>query len=533
MGNFKNLKVTMHLRSDGAILDRFLSLDSILLAQHYRYQRTNGLMEMDKFVETKDDLENISKWVEVKNGSISGSIWYVAEEDFVQLWNIPIRKTTKTKEVYVATGKHITSNSKPTPASGEFKVFDLAFETMIVEKVHFYVRGDESYIKILLDSLKYIGKKASVGYGWVEKVIVDEIDTDKSFMLNETTVSKPLSCAKNMVNSHKVAFYRALPPYHSKEDQEACYMPTTSLVEGIDGTGKGKKWKSLKEMPFVSNTRFIKKALSRKSENNFDNVKGNKKKGIIKFDKEEGQGCCSLCGEDTKKGIVGNLKGYLPVTFNDFPEFSKSNILCENCLWSLPSGIEKEIGYSIIREKDFFYIQGGKMEVFSKKKTENDKLQSQFRADLFKNLHMQKIPYSMNIKTTSNTQHVGFKGKVTISNAMQVINYGDTGTVVVDVELFETALIDLIELMQSTSTNKKKNNGLKKSHILGIDGYKDNISYGTGLNTVEIRTKVSDYHKKYDRSIRRVLQKIRSDFLILPKSEENETQGTLFQESPQ
>lgn len=510
---FKNLKVTIHLRSDGAILNRFLSIDSILLAQHYRHQRSHGLVAQDKFVDTKDDLENISKWLEVKNGSVSGSIWYVDEDDFVQLWNIPIRKTTKPKEVWKATGKHITSNSKPTPASGEFKVFDLAFETIIVEKVHFYVRGDVAYIKQLLHELKYIGKKASVGYGWVNGVEVTSINEDKSFMLNPTTPSKPLPCSNNHIESHKIAFYRALPPYHSKEEQEACYMPTTSLVEGVDNTGKNKKWKSLKDIPFISNTRFLRAAISPKGENHFETVKGNTKKGIVKFEKEESQGCCSLCGSETKKGIVGNLKAYLPVTFNDFPEFSASKILCEDCLWSLTAANEKKIGYTIVRKDEFFYMQTSKMKTFSEKKSENDKLQSQYRADLVKNLHKQKIPYSFNIKTTANTQHVGFKGKVTISNAMQVINYGDVGTVFVDVELLEQAIVDMKHLMESTSTNKKKDNGLKKSHIIGIDGYKENVSYGKDLNTIEIRKKVSDFHKKYDASIRTILQKIRSDFI--------------------
>ena len=62
----KNLKITFSLK-DGAILSRFTTIDSILLVHHYALQRELGNIPKDKFIETKDDLINLSKWLKVEN----------------------------------------------------------------------------------------------------------------------------------------------------------------------------------------------------------------------------------------------------------------------------------------------------------------------------------------------------------------------------------------------------------------------------------------------------------------------------------
>jgi hypothetical protein len=505
MKDFKNLKLTVHLKSE-AIMDRFLSIDSILLYEHYKLQRKLGNIAKDVFIETKDDLENLSKWISAEYGSVSGSIWYVADDAFISLWNTPVRKTTKAMDIYRMTGRAVTSESKRTPSSGEFKTFDLAFETIKVDKIHFYVRGDKAYIEKLCQNISSVGKKSSIGFGWVDNVEIEVIKEDKSFMLDEHTVSKPLACSQIEIDSHKVAFYRTLPPYHSKEGQEACYMPTTAWVETSDNSRNNKQFKSLKDFSFISNTHFLHNALEDSTKFNFDSFVA--KKGYLKFDREESQGACGACGAETKKGIVGDLKKYFSATFNDFPEISTSSVLCEHCMWSTQSDSEKAIGFTLAHKNKVLYVQGGKMEVFSEKKTENSKLQSQYRKDLIYSLDAQKVPFSINWKTTTNTQHVGFKGKVSISNAMQVFNYGDSGTEFVDIELLNQALKDMVQIMEESSTNKKKNNGFKKTHLLNVQDYKGNVAVNSDLNTLKNRQILSGFYKKYDSSIRKVLHKV-------------------------
>ena len=131
----KNLKITFSLK-DGAILSRFTTIDSILLVHHYALQRELGNIPKDKFIETKDDLVNLSKWLKVENDVLSGSIWYVDENSHVSLWNTPIRKRTDVNAIFETTGKSVVCASKTTPSSGEFKFFMFILQSFLLKFHH-------------------------------------------------------------------------------------------------------------------------------------------------------------------------------------------------------------------------------------------------------------------------------------------------------------------------------------------------------------------------------------------------------------
>ena len=57
-------------------------------------------------------------------------------------------------------------------------------------------------------------------------------------------------------------------------------------------------------------------------------------------------------------------------------------------------------------------------------------------------------------------------------------------------------------------TTKKSDSGLKKTHLLNLDDYKGNFSMSKDLNTQENRRILSDFYKKYDSSIRRILHMV-------------------------
>lgn len=509
--SFKNLKITFEFSSN-VILNRFTTIDSILLAQHYALLRRSGKMDADLFIKTEDDLENISKWLEVKNGVISGSIWYVAEEKDVYLWNTPVRKSTDPLSIYHYSGKAITSESKPSPQSGEFKRYDLAFETMQVESVYFYIRGDRDYIEKLVSSIKYIGKKSSIGFGWVKNVYITEVGEDKSFQLDAFTAAKPLPVKDFTIESKKVAFHRVLPPYSEKCGKMACYMPTTALVERGDTSRNHSNFKTYIPDGYIGNTAFLRTKLGNElfkipekitHYNVFDNSKQN-----ALFEKEAIIATCACCGADVKKGIKGHIKGAFSDNFNDFPSMSKADAICEDCLWSLSAIGESAIGFSLVNNKGATYIQGGKMKVFSENKTENSKLQSRYRRDIVENFDLQQVPFSLNFKTTTNTQHVGFKGELSLSNAFISVNYGDSGAEFVDVELLNEALREMVEIMENTRTGKKSDSGLKKTHLLNMEDYKGNPDMAKELKTLENKKILSNFHKKYNSSIRKVLHKV-------------------------
>jgi len=526
----KNLKVTFNLR-DGAILNRFTTIDSILLVHHYALQRELGNIPKDKFIETKDDLENLSKWIEVKNNVLSGSIWYVDESSHVSLWNAPIRKRTDVNAIFETTGKSVVSASKPTPSSGEFKSFDLAYEIIKVDKIHFYIRGDEAYIDKLLKRVKFIGAKSSSGNGWVKDYKLEIISIDKSFMIDNYTPSKPLPSNRFRIDSKKVAVFRTLPPYSDKKDKEYCYMPTTSLIETSDKSRLNSSFKVWEKASFdevfkfiatesnintqfekkvpIKNTEFLYKNLNKNTKFNFESY--NAPKGLIKidnetqtkdslFDETKKTGICACCGKEFTIGVIGDIKKIFSANFNDFPMMGKEQGICRECLWSVQDESCKNIDFSFVQNDKVEYLYGGKMSV------EGAKPQSLFRKEFVSNLDLLEVPYSININTNKGkSNHIGFKGNLTVSNAYAVFNFGDKGSEFVDVELLKEAINDMVEIMSKTKTGKKADSGLKKTHLLNFEDYKGNFSIAKELDTMENRKLLSDFYKKYDSSIRRIL----------------------------
>lgn len=515
---FKNLKIKINLQSE-LIADRFLTFDSIILHAHYNNLRSAGELEKSKFIEIVDDIDNLSKWIEVKKEQVSGSVWYAEDETIMLLHNVPIRKTTSPQAMYDATGKKITSNSKRTPSSGEFKRFDLAFETMQLDSIYFYVRGNKEYITKLCSYIKYVGKKASAGFGWVKNIEIEEIAHDKSFMLDEFTPSKPLSVSNNNINSKKIAYYRTLPPYSDKKGQVPCYMPTMSLLEKSDNTRNNPNFKVYNIEHYISNTQFLQEKLSDKTK--FDFLKLPIKKGFVKISPHMESDSlldtpmtviCTCCGTETNEAVVGNVKNLFGANFNDFPFIDKGNAVCSSCLWSFPAESCKLIDFSFINPKKVTYLYGKNMEIFSDKKSENDKIQSEYRKDFIKNLDMLTPPFSVNFNTNAGkSNHIAFKGKVTLSNAMVVFNYGDTGAEFIDVELLNEAIKDMVTLTEQTQIKFKKGTGFKKTHFLNLEDYKGDFSMAKELNTLENRTILSNFHKKYNASTRRALHKIKGE----------------------
>lgn len=505
----KNLKITFSLK-DGAILSRFTTIDSILLVHHYALQRELGNIPKDKFVETKDDLENLSKWIEVKNNVLSGSIWYIDKDSHVSLWNAPVRKRTDVNAIFETTGKSVVSASKPTPSSGEFKAFDLAYESIKVDKIHFYIKGDEIYIDKLLKRVKFIGAKSSSGNGWVKNYKLDIVDVDKSFMIDAYTPSKPLPMASFEIESKKVAIFRTLPPYSDKKDKEYCFMPTTSLIERSDNSRFNNAFKiSNTAIKPIMNTEFLYKNLSKNTKFNFESY--NIPKGLLKINNEseakvslleeaQKDGICACCGKKFTTGVIGDIKKLFSSNFNDFPMMGKENGICRECLWSVQDESCKNIDFSFVQSNKVEYLYGGKMSI------EGVKPQSLFRKEFISNLDLLEAPYSININTNKGkSNHIGFKGNITISNAYAVFNFGDKGSEFIDVELLKEAIDDMIEIMNKTKTSKKADSGLKKTHLLNFEDYKGNFSISKDLDTFENRGILSDFYKKYDSSIRRVL----------------------------
>ena len=223
-------------------------------------------------------------------------------------------------------------------------------------------------------------------------------------------------------------------------------------------------------------------------------------KGLVKINKSEEKGVCACCGKEFTVGVLGEIKKLFSQNFNDFPMMGKEQGICRECLWSIQDESCKNIDFSFIQNGKVEYLYGAKMSV------EGTKPQSLFRKEFVSNLDLLEVPYSININTNKGkSNHIGFKGNLTVSSAYAVFNFGDKGSEFIDVELLKEALTDMVDIMEKTRTSKKADSGLKKTHLLNFEDYKGNFSIAEENDTLENRKILSDFYKKYDSSIRRIL----------------------------
>jgi len=488
----KNLKVKIELSSP-AMIDRYLTIDSILLGLWYRLKaQKNGKSD---FVDGVDNVDFLDK----KNGVLSGSIWYIEEDADLSFDFVTFCKKPETKEIFLSG----VTKTKHKEGGGEFKAGLFTEEVMLVKSVYFYVRGDKDYITKLLSHLKFIGKKGSQGFGIVKNVYVGETAEDLGHTLTDTTPSKPLPCCDFDVKTKKVAFYRTCPPYWANYGLVPCYMPSTSLIESVDNTWSKKELSCSYDanMEYLSNVSFIreivKKTNNRDFELDFDMRSGmkddRKKRWVSQVDGEPLQ--CSILGTKHRSGYIGNpfvVLAQISPAFSDQAFVGRTEFLSEDLVWSMRESQIRNIGNTLISNDGIKYMAG-------KQKDESDYL-----PHFLMNHTNTSLPFSLNLKTTSNNQHVGFKGKVALSNALFPVQFGSK-TLYVDGDALISAVKEMLDIVVNS-----KIHGIGKSQLTGMWSGKDS-KYPDIKNLVKTEESVfivDMFRKKYDSSIRQLLYSI-------------------------
>ncbi len=466
----QNLKITFYLSSP-VILSRFTTIDSILLKLYFDYKRRNGDID-GRNIDTKDILPELAKFIQVKNNTLSGSIWYIDDTQKINLYNAMFVKTRDSEHAIKYTGKAFSDNSA---GSGPYKLFHFGIEALNTKSLYFYITGDKERIEGLLRNLSCLGKKGAAGYGMVSSFKIEEIETEKGFTIDGNTPSRPLACKDWTVNTHKVMFFRQYPPYYEKHGKVPCYMPTTALIEMTDHT-YGRAYSSRTDTAYISPTEFV-----------YNAVKGEYPKG--EYPSLGESRTCVCCGKEHDKGAELNVV-LSRNSNNDCGYIDKGGFVCEYCAWSAGKDVSAYIGYLLTDGKDYRHIQGKHMP----EKTEE--LQKEYRKELFSHLNDQKPPFYIGVKISKNSQHVVFKSTVAISSAMVPVQHGDD-TLIVDVELLSRGIADLKELIKKT--------GIKKTFWINQEKIERPVY---GLSDKNNREMLSDFIKKYDRAIRVILNRI-------------------------
>ena len=471
----QNLKITFYLSSP-VILSRFTTIDSILLKLYFDDKNRNGNIG-SRNINIKDVLPELAGFIQVRNNTLSGSIWYIDDTEKVNLHNAIFVKTRNSEHAKKYTGAAFSDNSD---GSGPYKLFRFGIETLNVKSLYFYVTGDKGRIEELLRNLSCLGKKGAAGYGMVSGFKIEEIESEKGFTIDGNTPSRPLACKDWTVKTHKVMFYRQFPPYYEKSGKVPCYMPTTALIETADHTYGGGTYGSITDTAYISPTEFV-----------YNAVKGEYPKG--EYPSLEGNRTCVCCGKEHDKGAELNAV-FNRSSNNDYGYFDKGGNVCEYCAWSGAKDVSAYIGYLLTDGTDYRHIQGKHMP------EETAELQKEYRKELFSNLNRQKLPFYIGVKTSKNSQHVVFKSTVAISSAMVPVQMGDD-TLIVDVELLMRGIADLKELIKKT--------GIKKTFWINQEKIEGPVYSLLGKNNTEVNKEMmSDFIKKYDRSIRIILNRV-------------------------
>lgn len=485
----QNLKITFTLSSP-VILDRTTTIDGILLSAYYSYMKSKGNnIPFDKEHKTVN-------FIYKEKGVFSGSVWYINKDEDVSFDFESFVKKPEYKKIFNNTGKRKVTDA-------QFKAYLGSEETMIVDNLYFYIKGNRNTIKSLLEAKVFgIGKKQSVGFGTVKNIFIEEIEEDKGFILNSSTPSKPLPIKDFQVDTVKVAQMRRMPPYWLEEDLEPCYMPTSSLYENTDCSAKIKEFNYI-DIPYEHNCTFL-YALAH-SEKHKTNVafKPLPMKKIHKVINTRGSGNfwiednstnrCSLTKKIVPMGVKNNIRDFIKrykQSFGDYGYFTNDDFLSKEALWNIEN--INEISYSYADRSKWLYLQGSNAKDGTKLK------------DFLKSPFMLEVPFSINLKDTQNAQHVSFKGKVSISNAFFIVQYGDT-QLQIDNELLQQAILDIKKIV----ADKK----ITKTHLCGA--FDKNKSTHPVLkreyDTVSNNKIIMNFQKKYNSHIRLLLARVKLD----------------------
>ena len=483
----KNLKITLHLdTSYPVILNRFTTIDSILLSAYYGYKAKKGeRLPYDPDHKTVD-------FIHKENGVFSGSIWYIDRTENIYHDFHRIIKKPEHRKIFDATGKKTASNAK-------FKGALIEEETMIVKKIHFYIRGKQQHIEALLhNELKSIGQKQRLGFGKVNGVEVEEIAEDKGYKLDENTASKPLPVENFTVKSKKIALFRRSAPYWERDGREACYVPTSALYEMKDNTDSS-AYSVAKDLSFISAPRFIyevgqkTKDIGLKHESNIDTLLSKKKDSP--YEKLSEPKKCVFTGEFSDEGLVGNSKEIMTKwrkSFADYDRMQGDGLISKEVMWCMDN--MKEIGYSYIQRlgSKWVLIQG-------KDAKEEDRIESY----LLEHKKM-KPPFFIGIKDTVNGQHISFKSRISVSNAFYFVQYGNK-TLQIDVQLLKDAVKDIEKITQ-------KYTSVSKTHLCGFfkqgAGHPRMKATLKGAELLESEIAIREFHKKYNSDLRNYLNVI-------------------------
>lgn len=127
---------------------------------------------------------------------------------------------------------NVKKQSKIRTNAGYFKDFMINQPLIITDKVKFYCNGDKKELTRLLDNLDHLGKKTSIGGGYIKNTKITPTNEDYSFF-KDNTILKPLPAKLDVLPPREGDVWLRCtykPPYWDNTNVTLCRRPPNQLV---------------------------------------------------------------------------------------------------------------------------------------------------------------------------------------------------------------------------------------------------------------------------------------------------------------
>jgi len=201
MFNHIPLLITIYLENNFCKLSE-MPLDSILAKLYFQQQINENIFDGNYYQE----LEFLKKSDGVYHTSKPFyKILHISNDSIIKNFTIPL--------FVQLDGNHEYEKRVSNRRSDRYKKHIQNFELIYTEKIQYYACGDFDIIKTLLSNLNYIGKKASLGWGKILKIEIEEIENDYSLFKH----NKAMRHLPNIKKYQNATMYAAniplTPPY--------------------------------------------------------------------------------------------------------------------------------------------------------------------------------------------------------------------------------------------------------------------------------------------------------------------------------
>lgn len=219
---FRPFKVTFTLSSPLAMTYPWINFDGIIAHLLLRYKDPKWYRCLPSTRPIKLKIEFPLKTMTVNNITIYHASVSILKSDVK--YTTTIYKKFYSRGIYTMRGKW----RRVELARGKFRAFMIRLPTIATRTVDFYGNGDIDFIEKLLEGLPALGKKHSVGYGFIKDYKIKEIKKDYSIVKGKIAM-RPIPI--NFVKYAKELFLLAYkPPYWAKENVTLCVPPFTECV---------------------------------------------------------------------------------------------------------------------------------------------------------------------------------------------------------------------------------------------------------------------------------------------------------------